>query len=173
MKVMLSNEYKLGEILIERGLQVAVAESCTGGLLSSRLTDVSGASAYTRANFVTYSHEAKHLILGVSEETLERFGAVSEECAREMAFGLINKTNCDLAICTTGFAGPTVNKIGLIYISVAYKPPLGIKYSGPPSRGGHNIVVKKFQLNPEYDRKKMKFMFTEKALEMALEIIGR
>jgi len=156
MKVMLSNECKLGKILIERGLQVSVAESCTGGLLSSRLTDVSGSSAYTQANFVTYSNEAKHLILGVSEETLEKYGAVSEECARKMAEGLVCKTGCDLAICITGFAGPTGDKIGLAYISVAYKG---------------EVIVQKFLLNPEYDRKKMKFMFTEKALELALDII--
>ena len=158
---MLSKEFELGKILIERGLQVSVAESCTGGLLSSRLTDVSGSSAYTRANFVTYSNEAKKEILGVNEETLERFGAVSEECAREMAEGLVRKTGCDLAICTTGIAGPTggtpEKPVGLIYISVAYKG---------------EIIVQKFLLKPKYDRKKMKFLFTEKALEMALEIIG-
>jgi len=158
---MLSKECELGKILIERGLQISTAESCTGGLLSSRLTDVSGASAYTRANFVTYSNEAKKEILGVSEETLERFGAVSEECAHEMAFGLAKKTGCDLAICTTGIAGPTggtpEKPVGLVYISVAYKG---------------EIVVKKFLLNPKYDRKKMKFMFTEKALQLAMEVLA-
>jgi len=152
---------KLGAILIKRGLQVCSAESCTGGLLSSRLTDVSGSSAYTRANFVTYSNEAKQQLLGVDEKIIEQYGAVSEECARAMAEGLMAKTDCNLAICTTGIAGPTggtaEKPVGLIYISVGYKG---------------SITVKKFLLNPRLNRKNMKFMFTEKALELVIKTIN-
>ena len=104
----MDNLEKLAKILIEKNLVISTAESCTGGLVSSMLTDISGSSAYTKLNFVTYSNEAKHKILGVSSETLEIFGAVSEECAKEMAEGLMNKTNCDIALCTTGIAGPLV-----------------------------------------------------------------
>jgi len=161
IKFLTSNTHeKLGKILIEKSLQISTAESCTGGLLSSRLTDVSGSSAYTKANFVTYSNESKSTILGVSEEIIKKYGAVSEQCAYEMAAGLVKKTKCDIAVCTTGIAGPTggtkEKPVGLIYISVAFKG---------------EIIVKQFQLSSEYNRRNMKFMFTEKALEMVLEII--
>ena len=80
-------EEKIAKILIDKNLTIATTESCTGGLLSSKLTDVSGSSAFVHLNFVTYSNEAKHKILGVSNETLEKFGAVSKECSIEMAKG--------------------------------------------------------------------------------------
>ena len=100
-------EEELGKYLIENNLTIATAESCTGGLLSSRLTDVSGSSEYVKLNFVTYANEAKHKILGVSWDILNNYGAVSEECAEAMANGLYAVTNCDIALCTTGIAGPT------------------------------------------------------------------
>ncbi len=205
---------KVGKLLIEQGLQIRVAESCTGGLLSSRLTDVSGSSNYTRANFVTYSNQAKHLILEVDNEIVEKYGAVSEECAHAMAEGLVHKTGCDIAVCTTGIAGPTggsVEKpVGLLYIAVATKIGTSFLDNGQQAADNsstievieslrsnlenknsvsdsefeeqftiHNsqftvdysITVKKFLLNPKYNRKNMKFMFTEKALEMVLEIL--
>lgn len=152
---------KLGKFLIENKLQAATAESCTGGLLSSRLTDVPGSSAYIMENFVTYSYDSKEEILGVKHETLINHGAVSHECAYEMAEGLIKRTNCDLAICTTGIAGPTVDEgkpAGLIFISTAYKG---------------KITVKEYHLNPLLNRKNMKFMFTEYALEQAYKSLNR
>ena len=82
-------EEKLGKILLENKLTVATAESCTGGLLSSRLTDVSGSSEYVKLNFVTYANEAKHKILGVSWDTLNTCGAVSEQCAEEWQTGFM------------------------------------------------------------------------------------
>ena len=148
---------KLAKILIEKNFVISTAESCTGGLVSSMLTDISGSSAYTKLNFVTYSNEAKHKILGVSNETLENFGAVSEECAKEMAEGLMNKTNCDIALCTTGIAGPTggtfEKPVGLCYISCKYKD---------------KIRVKKVLLNPATERIEMKKQFACLAIEFAL-----
>ena len=114
-------EEELGKYLIENNLTIATAESCTGGLLSSRLTDVSGSSEYVKLNFVTYANEAKHKILGVSWDILNNYGAVSEECAEAMANGLYAVTKCDVALCTTGIAGPTggtkEKPVGLVYIS--------------------------------------------------------
>ena len=81
----MSLEEELGKYLIEHKLTIATAESCTGGLLSSKLTDVSGSSEYVKLNFVTYANEAKHKILGVSRNILNNFGAVSEQCAQAMA----------------------------------------------------------------------------------------
>ena len=118
-------EEKIGEILREKGLRIATTESCTGGLLSSKLTDVSGSSEYIHLNLVTYSNEAKHKMLGVKLETLEKFGAVSEECAFEMACGLNNLTGADICVSTTGIAGPAGGSkekpVGLMYASIYTK----------------------------------------------------
>ena len=113
---------KIAEILIKSNLKIATTESCTGGLLSSKFTDVSGSSAFVHLNFVTYSNEAKHKILGVRYETLENFGAVSEECSYEMAKGLHRVTGADICISTTGIAGPTGGSpekpVGLMYSTI-------------------------------------------------------
>lgn len=155
-------EEKLGKYLIENKLTIATAESCTGGLLSSKLTDVSGSSEYVKLNFVTYANEAKHKILGVSWDILNNFGAVSEECAEAMANGLYEATDCDIALCTTGIAGPTggtkEKPVGLVYISMRYK---GI------------VTVKEVKLSPTLPRIEMKEQFAKQALKLALDILTR
>ena len=104
---------------------------CTGGLLSSRLTDVAGSSSYIKENFVTYANEAKIELLNVSQETLETYGAVSEQCAKEMAEGLYKKTGCDVAISTTGIAVPTTPEagrpVGLMYVAIKNNAHLQLK----------------------------------------------
>lgn len=153
-------EHKLAKILKEDNLIVSTAESCTGGLIASRLTDVSGSSEYFNEGYITYANDAKHKILGVNLETLQKFGAVSQECAFEMAQGLMLRTGCDVAICTTGIAGPLggdeKKPVGLIYVSIKYHD---------------KIVIKEFRLNPEFSRKDMKFQFSELALKTAIEAI--
>lgn len=153
-------EEQLGKLLLEKKLTIATAESCTGGLLSSKLTDVSGSSDYIKLNFVTYANEAKNQILGVSWDILETFGAVSEQCAEAMANGLHLKTGCDIALCTTGIAGPTggtANKpVGLVYISA--------KYNGI-------TTVKEVRLNPNLPRVQMKEEFANQALKLAISLI--
>lgn len=152
---------KLTKLLIERNLVISTAESCTGGLLSSMLTDISGSSAFVKMNFVTYSNEAKRDILDVREETLNKYGAVSEQCVREMADGLINKTHCDIALCTTGIAGPTggteEKPVGLCYISCCYNA---------------KTLVKKVLENPNLERKEMKHKFAEHAIKFALDVLS-
>ena len=101
-----SMEEEVGRVLQERKATVALAESCTGGLIGHRLTDVAGSSGYFLAGFVTYSNEAKREVLGVQAETLERFGAVSEETVAEMAAGARRRSGADVAIATSGVAGP-------------------------------------------------------------------
>lgn len=102
---------------------ICCAESCTGGLLSSTLTDLSGASSWYRQSWVTYTNEAKHKHLGVSAELLESHGAVSAEVALEMAKGARERAGTSLAISITGIAGPkadaTEKPIGLVYVGVA------------------------------------------------------
>lgn len=106
-----------------RKLMIATAESCTGGLVVGALTDIPGSSAVVTAGFVTYSNEAKHEFLDVSNETLEAFGAVSKETAISMASGALKKAKADLTVAITGIAGPggaTPGKpVGLVHFAVA------------------------------------------------------
>lgn len=88
------------------GVTVTTAESCTGGMIAAAITDVPGASEMFDRGFVTYSNAAKVQILGVSEETLATYGAVSEQVAREMAMGALDRSVADLAVSVTGIAGP-------------------------------------------------------------------
>ncbi|MCD8390638.1 MAG: CinA family protein [Firmicutes bacterium] len=116
-------EKKVIELLIAKKMTVSTAESCTGGLLSAFLTSVSGASEVLNECIVTYSNEAKMRELGVKRETLDAFGAVSEQTAREMAAGICEKTGADVGISVTGIAGPTggtaQKPVGTVYIGVS------------------------------------------------------
>ena len=113
------------QLLLENNLTVAVAESCTGGEVSSRLIDFPGISSVFLEGFVTYSNEAKMRTLGVMEQTLIVHGAVSAETAEEMARGAALKTGADIGLSTTGIAGPSggseAKPVGLVYIGVYYK----------------------------------------------------
>jgi nicotinamide-nucleotide amidase len=97
---------RLGQALLARGRQVAVAESCTGGLIAAAITDIAGSSGWFDRGFVTYSNEAKVELLGVASETLAARGAVSEETARQMAAGALARSAADVAVAVTGIAGP-------------------------------------------------------------------
>lgn len=112
----------VAELLIEKKLTISTAESCTGGMIAATLINYPGISEVLLEGAVTYSNEAKHKRLGVKNETLEKYGAVSEETAREMAIGIAKTANTDVSIVTTGIAGPgggTEEKpVGLVYIGV-------------------------------------------------------
>jgi nicotinamide-nucleotide amidase len=98
---------ELGALLRERGWRITTAESCTGGLIAGAITTTSGSSGWFETGFVTYSNEAKSMLLGVPEATLRAHGAVSPETARAMATGALERTGADIAIAVTGVAGPT------------------------------------------------------------------
>ena len=152
---------KIGKFLIEKELTISTTESCTGGLLSSKLTDISGSSAYITLNLVTYANEAKNRMLGVSTDTLQNFGAVSEECAYEMAKGLYELTKSDICVSTTGIAGPTGGSeekpVGLMF-STIYTP--------------QKFQTYKINFPPETPRIEMKEKFADAVLKNIYEFLG-
>ncbi|WP_405232075.1 nicotinamide-nucleotide amidohydrolase family protein [Lentisalinibacter salinarum] len=97
---------RTGEALLAAGRRVTTAESCTGGWIAKALTDVAGSSSWFGAGLVTYSNEAKRSLLGVRAETLDEYGAVSEETVREMAAGALAASGADIAAAVSGIAGP-------------------------------------------------------------------
>jgi nicotinamide-nucleotide amidase len=150
----LSLEAQVGEQLKQRGETLAVAESCTGGLIASQLTDVAGSSDYFLLSAVTYANEAKMSVLGVKKETLESHGAVHEQTALEMALGVRERAGSDWGISTSGIAGPgggsDTRPVGMVCIGVA----------GPDT-------AKAFTYNFSYgDRGMNKKMFAAMALEL-------
>ncbi|MDD5793907.1 competence/damage-inducible protein A [Clostridium sp. HCP1S3_B4] len=118
-------EEVVSKLLIDRNIKISTAESCTGGMIASRLIGVPGVSEVFLEGAVTYSNEAKMRTLNVKEETLKKFGAVSAETAMEMAEGIAKRTGSDISVVTTGIAGPgggTEDKpVGLVYFGLYYK----------------------------------------------------
>ncbi len=116
-------EEVLGSILASRGLTIGVAESCTGGLIADRLTNVSGSSAYFERGVIAYSNKAKSEVLGVPEEMIRKHGAVSKEVAEAMAAGVRERARTHIGLSTTGIAGPTggttEKPVGLVWIGYA------------------------------------------------------
>jgi nicotinamide-nucleotide amidase len=106
-----------------RGLKIATAESCTGGLVAAALTEIAGSSEVLDCGFVTYSNEAKHVMLGVPAATLKRYGAVSAETAAAMAKGALKHSLADIAVAITGIAGPgggsKQKPVGLVHFAAA------------------------------------------------------
>ena len=131
------------EKLIEKNMIISMSESCTGGLISSKIVNVSGSSKVFKESFVTYSNEAKIKHLGVKEETLKTLGAVSEETAFEMAKGNAFNTNADIVISVTGIAGPTGD---------SPEKPIGLTYFGLYHKGVTKTYKKIFNGNREMVR---------------------
>lgn len=146
-------ESVVGKLLIDNKLTVAVAESCTGGLISSRLTDVSGSSAYIKINYVTYSNDAKIKYLGVNENIIKNYGAVSDKTALSMAIGVRGFAKADIGLAISGIAGPTggteEKPVGLVYISVCDK---------------YRQEVYEVRISPRLTRSEIKFRASQHAL---------
>ena len=173
--------------LKERGLTVSAAESFTGGLIAKRITDVSGASSVIAYSAVTYANEAKHKYLGVREETLEQYGAVSQYTAREMAEGIRRVSGADIGIATTGVAGPDPSEgkaVGTCFAAVSYRDPgdadpsedIGVSQIWPRTdppfvyrEDGYITIVQQLHLGRGRvdDRELIRFIGSSHALNMA------
>ncbi len=118
-------EFTVMKEIISRNMTVATAESCTGGMVSARLINYPGASEAFVNGMVTYTNESKHRLLGVRNDTLDKYGAVSPQTAEEMCIGVAKVSGTDIGLSTTGIAGPgggsAEKPVGLVYIGVAVK----------------------------------------------------
>jgi nicotinamide-nucleotide amidase len=122
-QALLTLSSSIGSGLLDRDYTISTAESCTGGLLSHVLTGISGSSTYFMGGVVAYSNAIKEQVLGVRSETLQQYGAVSEQTAREMADGIRKKFGTDIGLSTTGVAGPTGGThdkpVGLVWMGIS------------------------------------------------------
>ncbi len=153
-------EVVVGEALLAQGLRIAVAESCTGGLIASRLTDVPGSSGYLDMAFVVYANAAKTDLLGVPAALIEGHGAVSEPVARAMAEGVRMRSRADLGVGVTGIAGPTGG---------SEEKPVGTVFAAVASAEG--TVVRRFRYFGERDR--IKFQASQGALDLVRRHLAR
>jgi PncC family amidohydrolase len=154
-------EARLGEALRNKGLTIGSAESCTGGLVMHRLTNIPGSSAYVIGGIVAYSNAIKQTLLNVKQGTLIAYGAVSEQTASEMAQGARALLKADIAVSITGVAGPdggTAEKpVGLTYIGVS---------------AGEDILIVQRHVWPG-DREAIKAASADAALQLALETVAK
>jgi PncC family amidohydrolase len=155
-----SLEIQVGQLLHKHGLKLVLAESCTGGLLGSRITDVPGSSEYFLASVVAYAYEAKAELLGVSWDTLNTKGAVSRETVLEMARGVRNLMKADIAISVSGIAGPDGGTL---------EKPVGTTWIGFATDDGEWAQVFQFSGN----REENKVASVDAALQLLLDYLQR
>ena len=148
--------------LHESGLTLSAAESCTGGLIAKRVTDISGCSDVFFGGCVTYTNDVKQRLIGVSAKTLEQYGAVSEQTAREMARGVRLATGSDIGVSATGIAGPTGGTA---------ETPVGTVFIGISTRNGEE--VRKLSLSPMRSREYIRLASATNAFDMVLKAIKR
>lgn len=157
----MENAKKLVNLLIEKKLHITTAESCTGGMVASRIVDVANASKVFNVAYVTYANEAKEKYLNVDSKTIEKYGVVSEEVTKQMALGALKEANADISIVTSGIAGPTggteYKPVGMVCFGVGIKDNVytSTKYFG-------NI-----------GRNKVRSMATEYIIDFAIKLIEK
>ncbi|MBY5772350.1 nicotinamide-nucleotide amidohydrolase family protein [Rhizobium leguminosarum bv. viciae] len=143
------------------GLMVSTAESCTGGLIAGALTEISGSSAVVDRGFVTYTNSAKMEMLGVQAETLSRFGAVSEETARQMVHGALFRSRAEIAVAVTGIAGPGGGSA---------EKPVGLVHLAAKSRAG--TLIHRKMLYGDIGRSEVRLATIRTALEMVRSLLA-
>ncbi len=151
-------EHTLGTLLRQRGLRLALAESCTGGLLGHRITNVPGSSTYFMGGVTAYAYEAKVRLLGVRWETLEQYGAVSRETVLEMACGARRALSADLGLSVSGIAGPGGGQPG---------KPVGLVWIGLSAPG----VEQAWNFHFQGDRLEVKTQSAQQALQLLVDYL--
>lgn len=150
---------QLAVALRAKNWRIATAESCTGGLIASTITDRPGASEFYEGGFITYSNDMKIKFLNVELETIEKYGAVSPETAKAMAKGVLNNTNANVSLSVTGIAGPSGGSA---------EKPVGLVYIGFGLRGG---VTQANEYHFTGTRQDIRLQAIREALKLAIEII--
>jgi len=154
------NEIKIIKFIIKKKLSVSVAESCTGGMLASIITSVSGSSKIFNMGLITYSNQAKSKILKVPKKILNKFGAVSKECCIKMTKNLKKISKSDICISTTGVAGPLggslAKPVGTVYVGIYIKK---------------KIVIKKYNFNSKLLRKSIQKKTCKEVLKLIKKYI--
>ena len=156
----MKKEQELVNKLTNKHYTISTAESCTGGLLSATIVNVSGASNVFNCGFVTYANEAKERMVHVNANTLQKFGAVSEETAQEMAIGCAKEAGAQMALSTTGIAGPSGG---------TPEKPVGLIYIGCYINGETYVKECRFQGNREENRNAA----VEATLELLFEMLSK
>ncbi|MDO6719131.1 CinA family protein [Psychrosphaera sp. 1_MG-2023] len=156
----------LGDLLLAKGWKITTVESCTGGGISSAITEVAGSSGYFDCAYVTYSNEAKHRLVGVNTETLNTYGAVSDETVHEMAMGALNAANANVAIAISGIAGPgggtELKPVGTVWLAIATRDSTQVEKS--------TVWSQCFTFSG--DRSEIRQKATEVSLIKACELVG-
>ena len=147
--------------LLEKNLKITTAESCTGGLVAATIVNVSGASGCFNEGYITYANEAKVRVLGVSEESIRSYGVVSDVVVTEMAEGVLNKANADIAVAVSGIAGPLGGSpekpVGTVYIGICLK-----------NKMDKTLTKTSYKFNFKGDRIEIRNKTVEEALKIIL-----
>jgi PncC family amidohydrolase len=166
----------LHDILLEKGLSLCVAESCSGGTLSQKIVENAGSSSYYKMGWVTYSNESKIAQLGVQKKTLEKYGAVSQECLKEMLVGALERGGTDLAIAISGIAGPTggskIKPIGTVFTGIAQNKGAsgGLEKNKKAAKKTVFIILENYFWG---NRKRVMNQAAQKALFMLLKFLEK
>ena len=159
----------LAQRLLQRGWMLAAAESCTGGMVASRCTDLAGSSQWFERGFVTYSNEAKHELLGVDMALIKTHGAVSEEVARAMALGALRHSRAQVSVAITGVAGPSGGSpdkpVGTVWLAWATPSDSG------PTLGSDTAFVKTQRCQFDGDRAAVRQASMTRAIQGLLELM--
>ena len=160
---------QLAEALLQHGWMLASAESCTGGMIASRCTDLSGSSQWFERGFVTYSNEAKHEMLGVNTALIAEYGAVSEAVAQAMALGAMRHSRAQVTVAVTGVAGPTGGSadkpVGTVWFAWATPSDAG------PTPGAETAWVKTEVMHFSGDRAAVREATVQHALKTLLDLL--
>ncbi len=164
----LEPEKEIYNYLVKTGETLAVAESLTGGEISSRITNIPGISKYFLGGICAYANDVKINLLGVDSETIKNYGAVSDQCATEMLKGILHQTGANWGVATTGIAGPTgatsKKPLGLVYIAVGTKDMFScevFRFSGDRLQIKNQAVKKALEMLVHYFSGRKKLTFTE------------